>query len=99
MKMSLRGASPAVSLALRWLERRLVREEIYYTVWFNQPVGLAIGRRIYAPLYSGAELYQVFESSTLFEPRQARTEGSTNLWFEGIKPDFRIKRPAHIFPF
>jgi hypothetical protein len=33
--MSLRGASPTVSLALRWSERRLVREEIYYTVWFN----------------------------------------------------------------
>jgi hypothetical protein len=75
-KMSLRGASSdlwsvAVSLALRWSERRLVREEIYYTVWFNQPVGLAIRRRIYAPLYSGAELYQTFVSVTLFEPRQA----------------------------
>jgi hypothetical protein len=46
---------------------------------FNQPVGLAIRRRIYAPLYSGAELYQVFESVTLFEPEQ-----SANLWFDGV---------------
>jgi hypothetical protein len=42
-------------------------------------------------------LYQVFESSTLFEPRQARTEGSSNLWFEGIKPDFRINNREPLF--
>jgi hypothetical protein len=48
------------------------------------PLGWQLEEKIYAPLYSGAELYHVFESKTLFEPRQARTEGSSNLWFDGV---------------
>jgi len=34
-QMSLRGASPSVSLALTSSGAGLVRKEIYYTVWFN----------------------------------------------------------------
>jgi hypothetical protein len=30
-----------------------------------------IRRRIYAPLYSGVELYQIFVSVALFEPQQS----------------------------
>jgi hypothetical protein len=84
--MSLRAAElRGIRNLEQFPNRRLVREEIYYTVWFNQPVGLAIRRRIYAPLCSSAELYQIFVSGALFEPEQnsdQKSDGVLNQTFE-----------------
>jgi hypothetical protein len=33
--------------------------EVHSKVWFNQLFGLAIGRMMHAPLYSGVDLYTV----------------------------------------
>jgi hypothetical protein len=72
---------------MQFPNRRLVREEIYYTLP-REPVS---GFLALIPKFLKVLRYL---NRGKPEPKVRRTPGSSNLWFESIKPDFRKNADA-----